>query len=258
MKENRTMKKSVAGRIVVAVAAVVMSAFVFTSQSLAGGTSAWARTGLGAWTYYDSFSLGKSYGYGTFEKAFADYVLQYTNQERTSRGLNALTWSAPLGTMAYMQSSQMRGTGVFNHSSSSFKTDFQTMQQRLARVGITNAYSGENILYSSVYQTSWSASTVQYAQWCAKDAVNAWMNSSGHRANILNKNYKYLGVGFTGMYATQLFSSQLGTTKYIDPKLNPNKATAWNLWRSFSASGNGTLDTNCTSYWVEQFHGTKY
>lgn len=248
------MKKSVVSRVVVAVVAAVMASFIFGSQVFAGCTPGWVSMGVGPWTYYDSGSLGKSYGYGTFEKTFAESVIQYTNQERTKKGLKALTWSVPLATMAYMQSSQMRGTGVFSHSSTSFKTDFQTMQQRLARVGITNAWSAENILYNSAYQTSWSGSTVAYAQWCAKNAVTAWMNSAGHKANILNPNVKYLGVGYTGGYATQLFSSQLGTTSYIDPKLNPSKASTWHLWRWYSASGYGTT---CTNYTVDQFHGTK-
>ena len=48
---------------------------------------------------------------------------------------------------------------------------------------------------------------IAQGQTTAKAVVNAWMNSEGHRANILNKNYTHIGVGYVkdGNYWTQMF-----------------------------------------------------
>jgi len=58
--------------------------------------------------------------------------------------------------------------------------------------GLRYRYAGENIAYG---------------QRTPQAVVNAWMNSSGHRANILNANYTQIGVGYVadGNYWTQMF-----------------------------------------------------
>ena len=63
----------------------------------------------------------------------------------------------------------------------------KTMSERLKSVGISNAFTAENIFdFFLKSPTYWSL---------AQGLVNGWMESKGHRANILNKNYEYLGCG---------------------------------------------------------------
>ena len=63
----------------------------------------------------------------------------------------------------------------------------KTMLERLKLVGISNAFTAENIFdFFLKSPTYWSL---------AQGLVNGWMKSKGHRANILNKNYEYLGCG---------------------------------------------------------------
>ena len=63
----------------------------------------------------------------------------------------------------------------------------KTMSERLKLVGISNAFTAENIFdFFLKSPTYWSL---------AQGLVNGWMKSKGHRANILNKNYEYLGCG---------------------------------------------------------------
>ncbi len=62
----------------------------------------------------------------------------------------------------------------------------------MKKYGITYRYAGENIAMG---------------QKTPEEVVNAWMNSEGHRANILNPNYNTIGVGYVsqGNYWTQEF-----------------------------------------------------
>ena len=63
----------------------------------------------------------------------------------------------------------------------------KTMSERLKLVGISNAFTAENIFdFFLKSPTYWSL---------AQGLVNGWMKSKRHRANILNKNYEYLGCG---------------------------------------------------------------
>ena len=82
----------------------------------------------------------------------------------------------------------MLDKGYFSHTSPTYGSPFDMMKS----FGITYRSAGENIAYG--YSTP-------------QAVVNAWMNSSGHRANILNSSYKQIGVGYVakGNYCTQMF-----------------------------------------------------
>ena len=83
----------------------------------------------------------------------------------------------------------MRDKGYFSHTSPTYGTPFQMMKS----FGISYRTAGENIAYG--YATP-------------QAVMNGWMNSSGHRANILNASYTRIGVGYvpSGHYWTQLFT----------------------------------------------------
>lgn len=85
----------------------------------------------------------------------------------------------------------MKDNNYFSHTSPVYGSPFQMIKN----FGISYKSAGENIAKGQ--------STPQAV-------VNAWMNSSGHRANILNSSYNKIGVGYvaSGKYWTQMFIRQ--------------------------------------------------
>ena len=123
------------------------------------------------------------------EKAdsFEREVVRLVNVERKKKGLSELKYNWQLSRVARYKSEDMRDRGYFSHTSPTYGTPYQMMRS----FGITYRTAGENIAKG---QTSPEA------------VVNAWMNSSGHRANILNPSFTEIGVGFaSGNYWTQMF-----------------------------------------------------
>lgn len=115
-------------------------------------------------------------------------VVDLVNEQRAANGLSPLTISAELCDGARMKSQDMHDVGYFSHTSPTYGSPFDMM----ASLGITYSAAGENIAmgYSS-----------------AEAVMNAWMNSEGHRANILSSKYTSIGVGYVadGNYWTQWF-----------------------------------------------------
>lgn len=118
-------------------------------------------------------------------------VIRLVNQERAKNGLSALKYDWELARVAEHKSLDMRSLGYFSHTSPTYGSPFDMMKN----YGIHYQAAGENIAKG---QTS------------AQQVMNAWMNSSGHRANILNSSYTHLGVGYVsdGHYWTQMFISK--------------------------------------------------
>ena len=114
-------------------------------------------------------------------------VVALVNQERAAYGLPALTLSVTLSDGARLKSQDMRDNRYFDHNSPTYGTPFEMMQS----LGITYAAAAENIAMG--YST-------------AEAVVNGWMNSAGHRANILSSNYTHIGVGHVDGYWTQWFT----------------------------------------------------
>ena len=120
--------------------------------------------------------------------AYETEVVRLVNVERARYGLAALSADAELSRGARAKSQDMRDKGYFSHESPTYGSPFQMMKS----FGISYRAAGENIAYG--YATP-------------EKVVNAWMNSEGHRANILNASYARLGVGYVadGHYWTQWF-----------------------------------------------------
>ena len=112
---------------------------------------------------------------GTYA-AFQNQVFQLVNQERTSRGLKALVMDSALNNTATLKSQDMAKLGYFDHNSPTYGSPFDLMRQ----YGISYRAAGENI---AMGQTS------------PQQVMDGWMNSSGHRANILSASYTKIGVG---------------------------------------------------------------
>ena len=121
-------------------------------------------------------------------RAYEKEVVRLVNVERAKVGLAALTESERLSDIARIKSQDMRDNGYFAHNSPTYGTPFQMMKS----FGVTYRTAGENIAMG--YATP-------------EAVVSAWMNSAGHRANILNASYTTIGVGYvaSGNYWTQEF-----------------------------------------------------
>jgi uncharacterized protein YkwD len=110
-------------------------------------------------------------------------VLCLVNEQRTQRGLTPLVANAELTTAAQRHSDDMVARKYFSHTSA----DGRMFSQRISAAGyLTGARSyslGENI--------AWGSGSLGTPQ----KIVAGWMNSAGHRANILNASFRDSGVG---------------------------------------------------------------
>lgn len=107
----------------------------------------------------------------------ATAILELVNKERSKNGLNPLTLSQELTNVATIKAKDMRDNNYFSHTSPTYGSPFDMLQH----FGIHYSYAGENIASG---------------QKTPEQVMTDWLNSSGHRANILNKNYTQLGVGY--------------------------------------------------------------
>ena len=127
---------------------------------------------------------------GTSQGDFASQVVELVNAERAKYGLSALTVDAKVQQAALVRAKE--SVQSFSHTrpnGSSFST-------ALTEAGVSYRRAGENIAYG---------------QRTPQQVMNAWMNSSGHRANILNEDFTTIGVGYTVIngtaYWAQLFTA---------------------------------------------------
>lgn len=150
---------------------------VFIHRSLDGGNSGTPAPGIPAG-----------------EQAMMAEVLTLVNQERAKANLPALKAHKGLQNAALLKSKDMIDHNYFAHQSPTYGSPFDLLKLR----GINYRAAGENI---AAGQSSASA------------VMTAWMDSPGHRANILNKDFTHLGVGIVKggsyrIYHTQLFIRQ--------------------------------------------------
>lgn len=123
----------------------------------------------------------------SYAKSFEAEVVRLVNIERKKVGLSELKHNWELSRVARYKSEDMRDKGYFSHTSPTYGSPFQMMRS----FGISYRTAGENIAKG---QTTPAA------------VVKGWMNSSGHRANILNSSFTEIGVGYaSGNYWTQMF-----------------------------------------------------
>ncbi|MGW4038484.1 CAP domain-containing protein [Streptomyces sp. NPDC004778] len=102
-------------------------------------------------------------------------VLALVNQERAKVGCSPLTTSAPLTSLAQNFSEDMAARGFFDHTD----PDGDTPWDRAAQAGVQGL----------------AAENIARGQADAQAVMEGWMNSEGHRANILNCDYKTIGIG---------------------------------------------------------------
>ncbi|NEO62132.1 MAG: CAP domain-containing protein [Moorea sp. SIO4G2] len=113
-------------------------------------------------------------------------VWQITNQVRAKYGLRPLQFNHRLYAAAQNHSNDMARNRFMSHRGS----NGSTMSDRVKAVG---------------YQYSYLAENVASGQRTPQEVVRSWMNSSGHRKNILNPNLTEIGIGYANNYWTQVF-----------------------------------------------------
>lgn len=102
-------------------------------------------------------------------------VFNLINQQRTNNGLSALKVDNEVQRLARIKAEDMVTNNYFSHTSPTYGSPFDMLKS----FKISYKTAGENIAANS----------------SNSGAVNAWMNSSGHKANILNSSFNYTGIG---------------------------------------------------------------
>ncbi len=143
---------------------------------------------------YDLIYPGDLINVPTTDTSISSYeseVIRLVNEIRKENGLKELTTDWQLSRVARYKSQDMKNNNYFSHTSPTYGSPFDMMKS----FGISYKSAGENIAKG---------------QKTPQAVVNAWMNSSGHRANILNSSYTHIGVGYVadGNYWTQMFISK--------------------------------------------------
>lgn len=104
-------------------------------------------------------------------------IISLVNKERKKYKLPPLILDKALTYTAYFKSKDMATLNYFNHNGGTYGTWSNLIESNSGR---NIRYSGENIAYG---------------QTTPEEVMTAWIKSPGHRANILNNDYKYIGVG---------------------------------------------------------------
>lgn len=119
---------------------------------------------------------------------YVQQVINLTNTQRSKNGLPALKADNQLNGVAQKKSVDMQQKNYFSHTSPTYGSPFDMMRD----FGVTYKSAGENIAQG---------------QRTPQEVVTAWMNSEGHRRNILSRDFTHIGVGFekSGKHWTQMF-----------------------------------------------------
>ncbi len=120
--------------------------------------------------------------------AIEQAVLDLTNAERQKAGLQPLQADRNLMNSARQKSTDMASNNYFSHTSPTYGSPFDQMKAN----GVTYKSAAENIAMG---------------QRTAEEVVKGWMESPGHRQNILTPGFTHIGIGFdkNGNYWTQQF-----------------------------------------------------
>lgn len=111
------------------------------------------------------------------EAAMVNEILDIHNKIRAEYGLGSLTLDSRLSAAATAHAKDMVEKGYFSHNSE----DGTSFDQRIRRYVTDYSMLGENIAMGDM---------------TAEEVMDVWMDSEGHRANILNENYTHIGIGY--------------------------------------------------------------
>ncbi|MDD2189372.1 MAG: CAP domain-containing protein [Eubacteriales bacterium] len=126
--------------------------------------------------------------------AYEQQVVDMVNKERAAAGLPALKVNTKLAGVAEKKAEDLRDKNYFSHTSPTYGSPFDMMKQ----FGISYSSAGENIAKGQKTPDS---------------VMNGWMNSPGHKANILNTSFSEIGVGYV--------TDSNGTTYWVQMFIRP-------------------------------------
>ncbi|GGF20364.1 serine protease [Halobacillus andaensis] len=129
---------------------------------------------------------------------FEEEVVELVNEERAKEDLEPLEMYDRLSDLARLKSQDMADNDYFDHTSPTYGSPFEMMDQ-----------------YDFTY---WSAGeNIAAGQRSPEQVVEGWMNSPGHRENIMKEDFTHIGVGYVeesgdryGTYWTQMFMTPRG------------------------------------------------
>lgn len=121
-------------------------------------------------------------------KGYIEEVCQLVKMEREKVSLHSLQLDPLMNAVAQAHAEDMVNNNYFSH----YSLDGRSPADRLRAAGVTFSTWGENIAWGYTSPTS---------------VMSAWMNSSGHRANILNSGFRRIGIGYYRNYWVQVFAN---------------------------------------------------
>lgn len=124
-------------------------------------------------------------------KALEEEVIRLVNVERSRAGISTLTENEELRNIARLKSQDFVDNNYFSHNSPTYGSPFEMLDRF-------------NVNYTA------AAENIASGQRSALEVMNTWMNSPGHKANILNTSFNQIGVGIARdskgkLYWTQIF-----------------------------------------------------
>lgn len=161
--------------------------------------------GLDAGTTYDvkvrGVNTGVSEKPGSWSKTQAEptefdaetinnTMLELINEERRSADLDPLELYSPIEHTAQEKAEDMYSSGTLDH----YSDNLGSFYDQFDAINMSYSGGGENILYG-------------FTSHGAELAMKTWMNSPGHKANILNANYTHVGIGYYKGYWVQQFAT---------------------------------------------------
>ncbi len=171
---------------------VSLSKLIAANPTLANPNWIWPGMILKVPVLSRTGSTGTTAGGGTAgtvtQSQFAAQVVTLVNKERASAGLSALKSDTLLTKVALDKAKDMYANNYFDHTSPTYGSPFDMMRA----YGVAYSYAGENIAKG---------------QRTPQEVMTAWMNSAGHRANILSVNFKKIGVAYYNGEWVQEFTS---------------------------------------------------
>jgi hypothetical protein len=166
---------------------------------------------------------------GAARADFESEVIDLVNAEREVQGLHPLSFSEELTLAARRHSQDMGERNFFSHTTP--EPDAVEFQDRITDAGYDYRDCGENI-------------AAGYATPAA--VVAGWMNSDGHRRNILDPDYCDIGVGYATVsgsdyfhYWTQDFGRRAGVTQCPEPLVASNETEATSTGATGDTAGGG-------------------
>lgn len=204
------------------------SVLLFFSAFTVHAQYVWSSEDYSKWTY-DTFRQHPHF-HDKFSPTDPDYLLlnaavfYLTNEQRVKYGVYPLPYHKSLETAAYNHSLKMATRNFFSHSNN-LDNSRKSTSDRAMLAGISNPYLAENIAYHYV------SANDSYIDIATK-LIDQWINSPGHRSNILSTKGKQMGAGTYyhdgRIYGTQNFqwyenirlSSSLIRDQLPSPKRN--------------------------------------